>query len=108
MSNTVALKRAFVQSVVAAGGIAVAALIVTAPTAGATDAKDICTQMSGKFDSSKDKSGNRVESCSVDSGGGPVVGSWVNGQWQGAVAPGEDVSHPGAGHKYVPINSTPQ
>jgi hypothetical protein len=108
MSNTIALKRALVQSVVAAGGIAVAALIVTAPTAGATDAKDTCKQMHGQFDSSKDKSGNRVESCSVESGGGPVVGTWVNGQWQGAVAPGEDISHPGAGHVYVPINQHPQ
>lgn len=108
MSNTVALKRALIRSVVAVGGFAVAALIVTAPTAGATDAKDICKQMSGKFDSSKDEKGNRVESCSVESGGGPVVGSWVNGQWQGAIAPGEDVSKPGAGRGYVPIGQTPQ
>lgn len=108
MSNTIGLKRALLQSVVAAGGIAVAALIVTAPTAGATDAKDTCKQMHGKFDSSKDQAGNRVESCSVESGGGPVVGSWVNGQWQGAVAPGEDISKPGPGHAYVPIGQTPQ
>ena len=108
MSNTIALKRVLVQSVVAAGGVAISALIVTAPLAGATDAKDICKQMSGKFDSSKDKDGNRVESCSVESGGGPVVGSWDNGQWQGSVAPGEDISKPGAGHVYVPINQHPQ
>jgi hypothetical protein len=108
MSNAIALKRALVQSVVAAGGLAVAALIVTAPTAGASDAKNICSQMQGKFDSSKDEKGNRVESCSVDSGGGPVVGSWVNGQWQGAVAPGEDISKPGPGRVYVPIGQTPQ
>ena len=108
MSNTIALRRALLQSVVAAGGIAVAALIVTAPTSGASDAKDICKQMHGSFVSKKDDKGNLNESCSVDSGGGPVVGSWENGQWQGTVAPGEDIRKPGAGHAYVPIGQTPQ
>ena len=108
MSNSVAPERALVRSVVAAGGIAVAALIVTAPTAGATDAKDICKQMHGSFVSKKDDKGNVNESCSVDSGGGPVVGSWENGQWQGTIAPNEDLTKPGAGHVYVPINQHPQ
>jgi hypothetical protein len=106
MSNTIGLKRALLQSVVAAGGIAVAALIVTAPTAGATDAKDTCKQMHGKLSTDKDGKGNTYESCSVNSGGGEVVGTWVNGQWQGAVSPSD--GNPGPGHKWVPIGSTPQ
>ena len=108
MNRAIALKRALVQSVIAAGGIAVAALIVTAPNAGASDAKDICNQMKGSFVSSKDDKGNRVESCRVESAGGPVDGSWVNGQWQGTVAPGEDISKPGPGRAYVPVGQTPQ
>jgi len=106
MSNTIALKRALLQSFVAAGGIAVAALIVTAPIAGASDAKGVCNQMHGKLSTDKDNKGNTYESCSVDSGAGEVVGTWVNGQWQGAVAPSD--GNPGPGHKWVPIGQTPQ
>jgi hypothetical protein len=106
MSDIIALKGVLVRSVVAAGGIAVAALIVTAPVAGASVAKDICKEMGGKLSTEQNR-GSTYESCSVQTGGGEVVGTWVNGQWQGTVSPSD--GNPGPGHKYVPINHpTPQ
>ncbi len=78
------LKRAHLGSLIAASGIAVGALILTAPTAAATTGTTVCSQMGGSYSSKTASNGKTVESCAVESGGGPVVGYWINGKWQGA------------------------
>ena len=77
-------KGAAATMMVAAGGIAVGALILTAPTAAATTGQTVCQQMGGSYNSKTASNGKTVESCAVESGGGPVVGYWINGKWQGA------------------------
>jgi putative hemolysin len=52
--------------------------------AAATTGTTVCSQMGGSYSSKTASNGKTVESCVVESGGGPVVGYWVDGKWQGA------------------------
>ena len=94
-------------------GLAAAALTlgvatVTAPLAGAkTKAQTVCSQMGGSYKSTQNH-GDRVETCEVDRGSGPVLWSWVNDQWQGATSH-DDGGPQAPGHVQVPIsNPRPQ